>query len=57
MLILRSPRRRHTVSSQAGATSAEHTLLVGFIATVIVGLVGSIGLQLIPGFKTAQAGL
>lgn len=45
------------VSSQAGATSAEYALLVGFIATVIVGVVGLIGLQLIPGFQTALAGL
>jgi Flp pilus assembly pilin Flp len=45
------------VSGQAGATTAEYALLASFIATAIVGVVGLIGLQLIPGFKTAQAGL
>lgn len=58
MLIFRAPKRRHTVlSGQAGATTAEYALLVGFIATVIVGVVGLIGLQLIPGFQNALAGL
>jgi Flp pilus assembly pilin Flp len=57
MLIVRSPKRRHTaLSGQAGATTAEYALLVGFIATVIVGVVGLIGLQLIPEFQSALGG-
>ncbi|WP_426996555.1 Flp family type IVb pilin [Pseudarthrobacter sp. N5] len=44
-------------SSQAGASAVEYSLLVAFIATVIVAVVGTLGLQLVPGFQAVVAGL
>ncbi|MET4144915.1 hypothetical protein [Arthrobacter sp. UYCo732] len=49
--------RRTVIAEQAGATTSEYSLLVGFIATLIAAIVGLIGQQLIPGFQAALAGL
>ncbi|WP_308159833.1 Flp family type IVb pilin [Arthrobacter sp. ISL-5] len=43
--------------SEAGATAVEYSLLVAFIATVIIGAVIALGEQLIPGFQAVIDGL
>ncbi|WP_426990065.1 Flp family type IVb pilin [Pseudarthrobacter sp. Y6] len=50
-------RLRNNLSSEAGATAVEYSLLVAFIATVIIGSVGALGNQLIPGFQSVIDGL
>ncbi|UKA57769.1 Flp family type IVb pilin [Arthrobacter sp. FW306-2-2C-D06B] len=43
--------------SETGASAVEYSLLVVFIATAIVVIVGTLGLQLVPGFQQVVAGL
>ncbi|WP_308197243.1 Flp family type IVb pilin [Arthrobacter humicola] len=45
------------LSSEAGATAVEYGLLVALIAAVIIGIVGTLGGQLIPGFQSVVDGL
>lgn len=45
------------VDSEAGASAVEYSILVVFIATAIVAIVGILGLQLVPGFQQVVAGL
>lgn len=40
-----------------GATAVEYGLLVALIAAVIIGAVAAIGLGILPGFQTVDAGL
>lgn len=44
-------------SKEAGATAVEYGLLVALIAAVIIGIVGILGGQLIPGFQSVIDGL
>lgn len=37
--------------SEAGATAVEYSLLVAFIASVIIAVVTTLGEQLVPGFQ------
>ncbi|MEV8147763.1 Flp family type IVb pilin [Arthrobacter sp. NPDC080073] len=43
--------------SETGASAVEYSILVVFIATAIVAIVGVLGLQLVPGFQQVAAGL
>lgn len=43
--------------SEAGATAVEYSLLVALIASVIIGVVTALGLQLVPGFQAVIDGL
>jgi pilus assembly protein Flp/PilA len=45
------------LSSEAGATAVEYGLLVALIATVIIGVVGVLGDQLITVFQSVIDGL
>jgi pilus assembly protein Flp/PilA len=45
------------LSSDAGAAAVEYGLLVALIAVVIIGAVGVLGGQLIPGFQSVIDGL
>ncbi|WP_368086957.1 Flp family type IVb pilin [Arthrobacter sp. ok909] len=45
------------LSNEAGATAVEYGLLVALIAAVIIGTVGVLGGQLIPGFQAVVDGL
>lgn len=49
-------RFRQVFSLERGATSVEYSFLVAFIATIIITVVGQIGLQLLPGFQTVEGG-
>lgn len=49
--------KRGCIRSEAGATAVEYSLLVAFIATAIITVVGVLGGQLLPGFQTVIAGL
>jgi pilus assembly protein Flp/PilA len=44
-------------SSEAGATAVEYGLLVALIAAVIIGIVSTLGGQLITGFQSVVDGL
>jgi pilus assembly protein Flp/PilA len=48
---------RRKLSGEAGATAVEYGLLVALIAAVIVGIVGTLGGQLIPGFQSVIDGM
>jgi Flp pilus assembly pilin Flp len=43
--------------SETGASAVEYSILIVFIATAIVAIVGILGLQLVPGFQQVVAGL
>ncbi|WP_346655966.1 Flp family type IVb pilin [Arthrobacter sp. NicSoilB8] len=45
------------LSNEAGATAVEYGLLVALIAAVIIGIVATLGGQLVPGFQTVIDGL
>ncbi|WP_426938693.1 Flp family type IVb pilin [Pseudarthrobacter sp. S3] len=45
------------IRGEAGATAVEYSLLIAFIATAIIGVVGTLGGQLLPGFEAVIAGL
>ena len=42
---------------EVGATAVEYSLLIAFVATAIVVIVGTLGRQLPAGFQTVIAGL
>lgn len=46
-----------TSGSEAGASAVEYSILVALIATVVITIVGTLGLQLVPGFQQVVAGL
>jgi pilus assembly protein Flp/PilA len=48
---------RRKLACEAGATAVEYGLLVALIAAVIVGIVGTLGGQLIPGFQSVIDGM
>lgn len=47
---------QRNLSSEAGATAVEYSLLLALIATAIIGVVEVLGGQLIPGFQAAIDG-
>lgn len=55
----RAPERnlRRKLACEAGATAVEYGLLVALIAAAIIGVVGILGGQLIPGFQSVIDGM
>lgn len=47
---------QRNLSSEAGATAVEYSLLLALIASAIVGVVAILGGQLLPGFQAAIDG-
>ncbi|WP_458111579.1 Flp family type IVb pilin [Arthrobacter sp. R1-13] len=47
---------RRLPESETGATAVEYSLLVAFIASVIIAVVTTLGEQLLPGFETVIGG-
>lgn len=47
---------RRLPESEAGATAVEYSLLVAFIASVIIAVVTTLGQQLVPGFESVIDG-
>ncbi|MGX9900240.1 Flp family type IVb pilin [Arthrobacter sp. SA17] len=47
---------RRLPESETGATAVEYSLLVAFIATVIIAVARTLGEQLVPGFQAAIDG-
>ena len=56
MLVVRCHSARGRLN-EVGATAVEYSILVAFIATVIVVAVRALGLSLIPGFVTVTDGI
>lgn len=50
-------RGARPISGEAGATAVEYSLLIAFIATAIVVVVGTLGRQLPTGFQAVIGGL
>jgi pilus assembly protein Flp/PilA len=48
---------RRKLAGEAGATAVEYGLLVAPIAAAIIGVVGILGGQLIPGFQSVIDGM
>ncbi|WP_202863642.1 Flp family type IVb pilin [Ornithinimicrobium avium] len=48
---------RRCLDDERGATAVEYALLVALIASVIIGVVTTLGLGIIPGFQAVIDGL
>jgi pilus assembly protein Flp/PilA len=48
---------RRYVNEESGATAVEYAIMAGFIATVIVAAVQTLGASLIPIFTNIAAGI
>lgn len=49
-------RIRLAFLGEVGAASIEYSFLVALITTVIITIIGQVGLQLLPGFQTVVNG-